>query len=73
MLPGAVIVLGALGVLGHEAAHWLATGVGVATLTIQGVHYALLERLSRVETMLTIAANLALGLVIVVPKALLAH
>jgi hypothetical protein len=73
VLPGAMIVLGALGVLGHTAAPWLATGVGVATLTIQGVRYALLERLSRVGTMLTIAANLALGLVIVVLKALLAH
>jgi len=52
-LPGAMIVLCALGVLGYTAALWLATGVGVATLTIQGVRYALLERLSRVETMLT--------------------
>jgi hypothetical protein len=73
VLPGAMIVLGALGVLGHTAALWLATGVGVATLTIQGVRYARLERLSRVGTMLTVAANLALGLVIVVLKALLAH
>src|SRR5438477_8358202 len=70
MLPGAMIALCALGVLGHTAALWLATGVGVATLTIQGVRYALLERLSRVETMLTIAANLAVGLVIVVLQAL---
>ena len=73
VLPGVVIVLGALGVLGHTPALWLATGVGVATLTIQGVRYALLERLSRVETMLTITANLALGLVTVVLQALPAH
>ena len=68
-----MIVLCALGVVGYTAARWLATGVGVATLTIHGVRDALLERLSRVETMLTIAANLALGLVIVVLKALPAH
>lgn len=61
------------GVLGHTAALWLATGVGMATLTIPGVRNALLERLSRVGTMLTIAANPALGLLIVVLKALFAH
>jgi hypothetical protein len=68
-----MIVLSALGVLGHTAARWLSTGVAVATLTIPGVRYALLERLNRVGTMPTIAANLALGLVIVVLKALFAH
>jgi hypothetical protein len=35
----------------------------VATLTIQGVRYALVERLNPVRTMVTIAANLALGVV----------
>ncbi len=73
LLPGAMIILGAIGVLGHTAALWLATGVGVATLTIQGVRYALLQRLTRLGTMLAIGANLALGLVIVVLKAVLAH
>ena len=68
-----MIVLCALGGLGHTAALWLATGVGVATLTIPRVRYALLQRLSRVETMLTITANLALGLVTVVLQAPPAH
>jgi hypothetical protein len=36
-----------------DTALWLAVGVGVATLTIQGVRYALLERLNPVATMVT--------------------
>ena len=73
LLPGAMIVLGAAGVFSHRAALWLAVGVGVATLTVQGVRYARLERLSRTGEILTVAVNLALGLIIVVLKALLAH
>ncbi|MBV8998704.1 MAG: hypothetical protein JO304_06570 [Solirubrobacterales bacterium] len=68
-----MIVLGAAGVFSHRTALWLAVGVGVATLTVQGVRYARLERLSRTGEILTVAINLALGLIIVVLKALLAH
>ncbi len=73
VLPVAMLVLGALGLFGHSTALWLAVGAGVATLSVQGVRYAQLERLSRAGTALTIAVNLALGLVIVLLKALLAH
>ncbi len=73
VLPVGAIVLGALGVVEDRAALWLAVGVGVATLAIQGLRYARLERLSRTGTIVTVAVNLALGLVIVVLKALLAH
>jgi hypothetical protein len=73
VLPGAMLVLGAAGVFTHRTALWLAVGVGVATLTIQGIRYARLERLSPTGTIMTVTVNLALGLVIVVLKALLAH
>ena len=72
-LPVAMIVLGAVGVLSDSAALWLAVGVGVAALTVQGVRYARLARLSRAGTMLTVATNVGLGLVLVLLKALLAH
>jgi hypothetical protein len=73
ILPVAMIVLGAAGVLSDSAALWLAVGVGVAALTVQGMRYARLERLSRTGTLLTVATNVGLGLVLVVLKALLAH
>lgn len=73
VVPVAMIVLGAVGAVGVDTALWLAVGVGVITLTVQGVRYARLERLSRAGTIITVAVNLALGLAIVLLKALLAH
>ncbi len=71
--PVAVLVLAALGVLSEQTAVWLALGIGVATLGIQGARYASLERLGRAGTLTVIAVNVFLGLVIVGMKALLAH
>jgi hypothetical protein len=71
--PVAVLVLGALGVLGTQTAVWLALGIGVATLGVQGARYAALEQLDRTATLTVIALNLCLGLVIVGLKALVAH
>jgi hypothetical protein len=73
VVPVAMIVLGAVGVFGVSTALWLAVGVGVATLAVQGLRYARLERLSPVGTIITVAFNLALGLAIALVKALLAH
>jgi len=66
-------VLGAVGVLGTQTALWLALGIGVVTLGVQGGRYAAIEQLDRTGTLAAIAVNLFLGLVIVALKALLAH
>ena len=71
--PVAALVLGALGILGEQSALWLAVGIGVATLGVQGWRYAAIEQLDRTGTLAAIAVNLFLGLVIVGLKALLAH
>ena len=71
--PIAALVLAAVGVLGETAAVWLALAIGVVTLGVQGARYASLERLGRAGTVMAIAVNLFLGLVIVGMKALLAH
>ena len=73
VVPIAMIVLGALGVVAISTALWLAVGAGVATLTVQGVRYARLERLSTVGTIVTLAVNLALGLALALLKAVLTH
>ena len=71
--PVAALVLGGVGVLAAQTALWLALGIGVATLGVQGARYAALERLGRTGTVAVVAVNLSLGLVIVGLKALLAH
>jgi hypothetical protein len=71
--PIAVLLLAAFGVLREQTAVWLALGVGVATLGVQGARYAAAERLGRTGTLVAISVNLLLGLVIVGLKALLAH
>jgi hypothetical protein len=71
--PVAALVLGALGVFGAQTALWLALGIGVAALGVQGARYAAIEQLDRTGTVAVVAVNLLLGLVIVGLKALVAH
>jgi hypothetical protein len=71
--PIVVLAVGAVGVLGHNTAIWLALGVGVLTLGAQGVRYAQLERLGLIATIWVVACNVSLGLVIVVAKLLVLH
>jgi hypothetical protein len=71
--PVSALVLGALDVIREQSAIWLALGLGVATLAVQGVRYARVERLGRIGTVLAVAANVGLGLTIVVLEVVLAH
>jgi hypothetical protein len=71
--PVAALVLGAVGVLRESTALWIAMGMGLTTLAVQGVRVAALERLSRFGTFVVVTVNLALGLVIVGLKAGLSH
>jgi hypothetical protein len=73
VLPLISLMLGAIGILAGSTAVWLALGIGVATLTLEGLSYARLERLNLTATIATVAVNLALGLTIVLLKALVAH
>jgi len=73
VLPALALVLGAVGLIRGSAAVWLALGLGVAALTVQGVRYARLERLSRTGTAVVIGLNLLLGLSIVLLKVVVVH
>ena len=73
MAPTAILVLGALGVFKGTTAIWLADGICVLALAVQGLRYALLERLTTVGTLISVALNLALGLTIVGLKVLVSH
>lgn len=71
--PTAMLVLGALGVFQGTTAVWLAVGICVLALAVQGLRYALLERLGTVGTLVSVALNLALGLIIVSLKVVVSH
>jgi hypothetical protein len=71
--PAAMLALGAVGLLRGSTAVWLAVGICVATLGVQGLRYALLERLGRPGTFAAVTLNLALGLAIVGLKVVVAH
>jgi hypothetical protein len=67
------LALGALEVLRPSTALWLALGIGVAALAVQGVRYSQLEELGRTGTAVAVGVNVLLGLVIVGLKALVTH
>ena len=71
--PTAILVLGALGLFESGTAVWLAVGICVVALAVQGLRYALLERLGAVGTLVSVALNLALGLTIVGLKVVVTH
>jgi hypothetical protein len=63
--PGIVLLFGAFGLMGDENAVWLALAVGTLILALQGVRYARATALRRRGTLVVVAANVMLGLVIV--------
>lgn len=73
VLPMVAIALSAVGVLKTDTALWLAVGIGVTTLVVQGVRFARLERLSTIGMIVSVSINLAFGLALVVLKTVLAH
>jgi hypothetical protein len=71
--PVAVLLLGVLGVIDETPDIWLAFGLGFVALAVQGARYARVERLGAAGTTVAIAANLALGGIVVLLKVLISH
>ncbi len=71
--PTAALILGAVGLLEEDASVWLAFSIGLVTLAVEGARYSRLEGFKRAGTFAAIAANLALGLVLVALKVAFAH
>jgi hypothetical protein len=71
VLPLGAVTLGAVGVLGENAALWVAFWIGIATLAVQGVRYARLEGFGLPGTLLAVGVNVALALLLVAVKVLL--
>jgi hypothetical protein len=73
VVPVIVIALGAADVLRKPTAVWLALGVGLFTLAVQGYRYARLEEMTRWATVVAVGLNLGLGLAIVALKVVVGH
>lgn len=71
--PCTALVLGAIGVLDESRAVWAALGIGLGTLAAEGIRYARLERLNLGGTLVATGLNLALGLIVVALKVIVAH
>ncbi len=71
--PFVALLLGAVGLLSTKAAVWLAMGLGLGVLVVQGIIFARVEGLGRIATLAVVTANLSLGLVLVALKLLVIH
>lgn len=71
--PSLALLLGAVGVLDETASIWLALAVGLLVLAVEGLRYARIERLRLAGTLLIVAANTGLGLLVVLLKAEVLH
>ena len=71
--PAGAMVLAALGILSTRSAVWLALGLGLAVLAIEGVAVARMEHLGKIGTAVVVGANLLLGLSLVGLKVFVTH
>ncbi len=73
VLPEAALLLGTIGLLSESASAWLALALGLAVLATAGIVFARVERLAPVQALAVVLANLALGVVLILLKVLIAH
>jgi hypothetical protein len=71
--PIAALLLGAFGAISTNAAVWIAFGLGLGVLAVQGIVFARVERLRWPATLLVVAVNLSLGVVLVALKVFVTH
>lgn len=73
LTPMIALTLGALHVMSERSAVWLAIGLCLATLAVEALRYAALERLTVGAAVLTVATNVSIGVLIVVLKIQVGH
>jgi hypothetical protein len=71
--PIAALLAGAIGLFDEDTAVWLAVVFGLIVLATQGFLFARVERLSALATMVVVALNLGLGVVLVGLKLFVSH
>ena len=71
--PVVALLLGAAGLFSERTAVWLAFGLGLGVLFVEGIVFARAERLGLVASVLVVLANLGFGLLLVALKLVLGH
>ena len=71
--PLAALLLGVLGIVSTYTAVWIAFGLGLAVLAIQGVVFARVERLRWPAMLVVVVVNMSLGAVLVALKVVAMH
>ena len=71
--PVAALLLGVFGLVSERVAVWVAIALGLVVLAAQGFLFARVERLRWLGTLVVVALNLGLGLVLVGLKLLVSH
>ena len=71
--PTIALTLGGLGVFDETVSIWLALGLGLAVLAVEGVRYARIERLVSAGMLMAVGVNLGIGLLVVLLKAEVLH
>ena len=71
--PLAAVLLGAFGLISTKAAVWVAYGLGLGVLMFSGLVFARVERLGWLATLVVVALNVALGVVLVALKLVVTH
>jgi hypothetical protein len=67
------LTLGALDLFDETVSIWLALGLGLAVLAVEGVRYARIERLGSLGMLVAVAVNVGIGLLVVGLKAEVLH
>ena len=71
--PMLALLAGAVGIVEESTAGWLAVTAGMVVLLYAGLQFARVERLSRPATLVVVALNLSLGVVLVGLKLFVSH
>jgi hypothetical protein len=71
--PTVALILGGLGLFDETVSIWLAIGLGLAVLAVQGVRYARIEGLGSLGIMLAVGLNVGIGVLVVLLKAEVLH
>ena len=71
--PVVALALGHFGVISTHAAVWLAFGLGLGVLLAQGIVFARVERLQLLGTLVVVALNLGLGIMLIALKLVVSH
>ena len=71
--PIVPLLLGAVGLLSTDTAVWTAIGIGLVVLALEGAAFARIQRLGPLRTVVAVAANVGVGLLLVAAKLVLSH